>query len=211
MPSKRLEESCPQERNIAKKVAKKLYQTGNMGPLCDFIEHRYFKLFDNRDAPPLSPPTLGGNANELTIKTIFLTVLFNDALYIMDSEKALRRGYADLTMIVRGNSRQYKLLDILIEFKYVKLGEAKVTGEQARKMSRTEVAALKQVKTAVTEATSQVKRYRQHLQAKYRQLFRLRSYVVVALGFERIVWLEVSDKKATLKPHKQNSILATPQ
>lgn len=144
------------------------------------------------------------DANELTIKTIFLTVLFNDTVYIMDSERPLRRGYADLTMIVRTNSRQYKLLDILIEFKYVKLGEAKVTGEQARKMSRTEVAALKQVKAAVSEATKQVKRYRQHLQAKYGQIFRLRSYVVVALGFERIVWLEV--QKATLKRVSENSI-----
>lgn len=34
------------ERNLATKIAKKLYQTGNMGALCDFIEERYFKLFE---------------------------------------------------------------------------------------------------------------------------------------------------------------------
>jgi hypothetical protein len=53
-------------------------------------------------------------------ETIFLTLLFNDTLYIMDSELALQRTYRDLTMIVRPEMRQYQQLDILIEFKYIK-------------------------------------------------------------------------------------------
>ncbi len=32
-------------------------------------------------------------ANELTVKTAFLTLLYNDILYIMDSEVAIGRGY----------------------------------------------------------------------------------------------------------------------
>jgi hypothetical protein len=170
------------ERDAAWQAADSLYSTGDIEPLCQFIESRYFKVFDNRDYR---------DANELTIKTIFLTVLFNDTVYIMDSEKPLRRRYADLTMIVRPQMRQYQLLDILIEFKYVKLGEAGVTGEQVRSMSRQQVAELEQVKKNLSQAKSQVKKYRQHLEEKYPHIPSVRTYVVVALGFERLVWQEV--------------------
>jgi len=39
-------------------------------------------VFDNRDY---------AMANELTIKTAFASVLFNDGWYLMDSEKACRQ------------------------------------------------------------------------------------------------------------------------
>ncbi len=78
--------------NGIRQIAGDFYRTGNMQPLCDFIEQKYFKVFDNRDYRW---------ANELTINTAFLTLLFNDLFYTMDSEASLERGYADLTMIVR--------------------------------------------------------------------------------------------------------------
>ena len=37
------------ERTMAKKAARALRKTGDMEPLADFIEQRYFKIFDNRD------------------------------------------------------------------------------------------------------------------------------------------------------------------
>jgi len=174
------------ELNLARKVAKTLYSTGHIAPLCDFIEQRYFKVFDRF----LVPRNDYREASELTIKTIFLTVLFNDTLYIMDSEKPLKRGYADLTMIVRPQMRKYKVLDILIEFKYIKLKAAKVTGEEARSMSRQQIE--EPVKTMLTEATAQVKRYQLELEEKYYGILRLRAYVVLALGFDRVVWREVA-------------------
>ncbi|CAK0755278.1 hypothetical protein CCP3SC1_240016 [Gammaproteobacteria bacterium] len=42
---------------------------GDLVPLCDFIEQRYFKVFDNRDLRW---------SNELVVKTAFLILLFND-------------------------------------------------------------------------------------------------------------------------------------
>ena len=54
-------------------------------------------------------------SNELTVKTAFLVLLFNDTFYIMDSETALDRGYADITMIVRPDMRRFELLDFLID------------------------------------------------------------------------------------------------
>ncbi len=72
-----------------------------MQPLCDFIEQHIFKVFDNRDY---------ATANELTIKSIFLTLLYNDVFYIMDSEKVLARGYSDLSMILRPDMRRTDFL-----------------------------------------------------------------------------------------------------
>ncbi len=67
-------------------VVERFYSTGDLGPLCDFLEQRYFKVFDNRDLRW---------SNELVVKTAFLVTLFNDAFYIMDSEP----GYAAIRLI----------------------------------------------------------------------------------------------------------------
>lgn len=95
-----------QEQTAGLQAAKQLYATGDMQPLCDFIEERYFKVFDNRDYRW---------AREFTLKTIFLTLLFQDTLYLIDFEMALARGYADLTLIIRPERRHYQLLDIVLE------------------------------------------------------------------------------------------------
>jgi hypothetical protein len=122
-------------------------------------------------------------------------LLFNDLLYIMDSETAAGRRYADLTMIVRPDMRQYQVLDLLLEFKFVKLGEANVSGEDARGMSREELTALAPIRQKLVEARSQAPVYRQELIDRYRvgmgQELRLHAYAVVALGFERLVWEKI--------------------
>ncbi len=168
-------------------VARALYQTGDLQPACDFVEQRYFRVLDNRDYRW---------ASEMTLKTAFLTLLFNDVLYIMESETVLERAYADLVMIVRPDMRQYRLLDILIEFKYVRLKEAGITGEQARTLSREEVLNLAAVRDKLQEAKVQLlgshggHGYRCRLEAKYGERLRLRTYIVVALGFDRLAWIE---------------------
>ena len=50
------------------RAAEALYQRGDPQPLCDFVEQKYFKVFSNRDY---------AWSNELTVKTAFLTLLFN--------------------------------------------------------------------------------------------------------------------------------------
>jgi hypothetical protein len=49
-------------------------------------------------------------------------------------------------------------------------------------------------KEKLTEAKTQVQVYRQKLVRKYGEQLRLRSYSVVAIGFERVVWEEVTDR-----------------
>ncbi|MBC2693944.1 MAG: AAA family ATPase, partial [Desulfobacteraceae bacterium] len=123
----------PADRDDGVFAAEQLYTKGNMDPLCEFVEQRFFKVFHNRDYRW---------ANELTVKTAFLTLLYNDILYIMDSEKDTGSGYADLTMIIRPDMRRFKILDILIEFKFVSLKEAGLTGEEAKGLSTEELEAI---------------------------------------------------------------------
>ena len=170
------------DMNEAGRAARRLHQKGDIGPLCEFIEQKLFPVFDNRDY-------LG--ANELTVKTLFLTLLFNDTFYIMDSEPALKRGYGDLIMRVRPDMRHSALLDILIEFKYLSLGKNRLIGGQARKMSREALMALKPVREGLDNAQKQLSQYRNALADIYGAGFlKLRTFSVVSVGFERLVWRE---------------------
>jgi len=165
--------------DLARRAAEALYQRGEMLPLCDFVEQKYFKVFSNRDY---------AWSNELTVKTAFLTLLFNDTLYIMESETELEHGHADLTMIVRPDRRQYQVLDILIEFKFVSLKEAKLDGKTLETMDREELQALPAVQSKQREAEAGLARYRAKLKAKFGDLPRLHSFSVAAVGFERLVF-----------------------
>ncbi|MCP4107949.1 MAG: AAA family ATPase [Desulfobacteraceae bacterium] len=172
-----------QDKEDVREVARTFYSSGNIRPLCDFMERRYFRVLDNRDYRW---------ANELTIKTAFLTLLFNDTFYIMDSEPALERKYADMIMIVRPDMRQYKLLDFLIEFKYVNLKKNNLSSDKVRKMSEKELSSLSLVKEKMAESEAKLKEYRLLLDKMYGDVLRLKVFSVVAVGFERIVWKEES-------------------
>ena len=106
----------------------------------------------------------------------------------MDSETALQRRYSDLMLIVRPNMRQYALLDMVLEFKYLSLADLGLSGEQVRAQPRETLAALPAVQTALHGARQQLQHYRTVLEAKYREPQRLHCLAVVALGFERLVW-----------------------
>lgn len=169
-------------RDTAQAVAKALYQQGELQPLCDLLEQKILRVLDNRDYK---------HANELTIKLAFLSLLFEDHFYIVDSEPVLDRRYADLLMLLRPEMRQYKLLDILLEFKYLKLSEIGVDSALLRQKPQAELAQLAVVQEKLAEAQAQLQYYRTILTARYGDQLRLRTFAVVALGFERLVWNEV--------------------
>lgn len=169
----------PTVRDDGRNAAELVFTEGNIEPLREFVETRYFQVFHNPDYKW---------ANELTVKTAFLTLLYDDIRYIMDSERETGRGYADLTMIIRPDMRKFALLDVLLEFKYVKLSEASVTGESARKLTPEQVREIPAMKTRMAEAREQLRRYGADLEKKHGNL-RLKRFAVVSLGFERI-WAE---------------------
>ncbi len=158
------------------------YSSGNIQPLCDFIEQRYFKVFDNRDYRW---------SNELTVKTAFLTILFNDTFYIMDSETALERGYADLTMLVRPDMRKYQLLDFLLEFKYLSLEEVALSGTELRALTPKELEVLSPVQKKLKESLVKLKTYRDTLEKTYGSKLRLHIYSIISIGFDRLLWKEL--------------------
>ena len=172
----------PMLRDKGKDAAKHLHQKGDMAPLCAYVEEKYFKVFHTTDYRW---------ANELSVKTAFLTLLYNDTLYVMDSEPELERRRADLTMIIRPDARRFTILDILIKFKFVTLKDSGFSGEQALALSVEELRSNRLMAQAMTEAREQVAKNMAILNRRYGNL-RLRGYAVVSLGFERIWWEEVT-------------------
>ncbi|WP_069469825.1 AAA family ATPase [Candidatus Marithrix sp. Canyon 246] len=167
------------EREEVRLLAEEFYQTVDLQPICDFMTQRYFKVFDNRDYK---------TANELTIKTAFLTVLFNDVWYMMDSEMPVERRYSDLSMIVRPDFRQTPLKNFLFEFKYLKLSEVKLTGNELKLLSIEEIETLELVQEKLAEAEQQLLDYQSSLED-------LQLISVVAVGFDRLVWKIVKPVK----------------
>ncbi|MDG4552428.1 MAG: AAA family ATPase [Candidatus Contendobacter sp.] len=161
------------------RVVERFYSTGDLGPLCDFIEQRYFKVFDNRDLRW---------SNELVVKTAFLVTLFNDAFYIMESEPVLERRYGDLLLRVRPDMRQYALLDHLLEFKTVSLKAVGLTSTELATKSRNELRALPAVGAARREAEQQLAVYREALERQAGATLKLHTHAVVGIGLERLVW-----------------------
>ncbi len=153
-------------------------RSGDLEPLLDFIEATLFPTFSNRDAVW---------ANELTVKTVFLTLLWNDAAYITHSEPELDHRYADLCLLRRPDARASRLWDLLFEFKRLSLGELGMSGEEVKARPRESLMELTQVKAAFDQAETQIVAYRAALERSRGDTLKLRSYAVVALGFERLV------------------------
>jgi len=59
-------------------------------------------------------------------------------------------------------------------------------------MSRAELEALPMVQALLDEGTQQLRGYRATLNQSYGQGYlRLRTYAVVSIGFERLIWQEI--------------------
>ncbi len=163
-------------------AARQLYLDANILPLCTLLQQSIFKTFSNRDYRW---------SDELTIKTAFLASLFNDVLFIMDSEPELNRGYADLSMIVRPDMRHYGIFDVLMEFKFIKITATGLTGKEVADASDDALYALPMVSKAFLAADEQLQYYIPALQKKYGKRMKLCSFAVVAVGFERLLWKKV--------------------
>jgi len=180
--AERLQESLLpnyEEQEQRQRAAMKFYAEGDLTFLCDLIEQHYFKVFDNRDLRW---------SNELVVKTAFLTLLFNDTYYIMDSEQSIERGYADLTLILRPDIRRYRLFDHVLEFKHLRWDDLGMKGDEGRKLSRAELRILPIVTARLADAKMQLGRYRQALENAYGERLKLRTHAVVCIGLERLVW-----------------------
>ncbi len=155
---------------------------GDIEPLASYVERHVFRRFSNLDYRWM---------NELAVKTAFLALAFNDRSYMLFSEPELDRDRADLCLLRRPDTRTDALWDLLLEFKYVRLKQLRLSGKQLRDRSREELLAMKPVKEAFAEAGKQLDAYRRFLEDQMGPALRLRSYAVVALGFERLLTREL--------------------
>ncbi|OUD12298.1 AAA family ATPase [Thioflexithrix psekupsensis] len=160
------------------------FKTGDLQPLCNFIQER-LNIFSNRDYRWV---------NEFAIKTAFMMLLFDDRLYIVDSEPELKRQYADFTLIARPDMRKYEMLDHLMEFKFVKLSDVNLSGKEVQHLSEKVLQELPQVQTAFTAAFAQLETYKPILFERYgEEVLHLQTTAVVAVGFERLVWRKAGE------------------
>ncbi len=166
------------DRATARAVARSLCHQGDMLPVCEFIEQRLFPVLSTRDYRW---------SNELAVKVMFMTVLFNDGIYMMISETEVDHGYIDLSLIVRPDMRRFQALDLILEFKYLGLKELGLTGVDVKAKSREELLALPSVIKKMDEAKDQAKRYADTLKTRY-ALANITCFAVVALGLERVVF-----------------------
>jgi len=181
-----------EDRQTIPRLAEDFYLQGDLAPLVDFIEQRYFPILSNRDYRW---------TNELAVKIAFLTLLFDDRLYMMVSETEMDHGYIDLSLIRRLDRRNIQALDLLLEFKYVSLKDLKLTGEQVKAKSMAELAALSAVKAELDAAADQARRYGAALSERY-GLTDLRLFAVVGIGLERVVWQGVAPAVAAGTAHR---------
>ncbi|NVZ10683.1 AAA family ATPase [Allochromatium humboldtianum] len=172
-----------EDKTRVPELRKEVFRTGDLTPLVSFVEARYFPILSNRDYRW---------TNELMVKLAFLTLLFDDRLYMLVSETEMDHGYVDLSLIRRLDRRAVKALDLLFEFKYVSLAQLKLDGEQVRAASADELAAQSAVRQALQTAAEQARRYGAALTERY-GLTDLRLYAVVGVGLERVVWQTVAD------------------
>ena len=170
--------SSAADRNSLSNVPDALFLRGDLQPVCAFIESRLFPVLSNRDYRW---------SNELAIKVIFMMMLYNDRVYMMVSETEVHHGYADLSLIVRPDTRRFQALDLVLEFKYLGLQELGLSGEAVRAQSHEILCRIPQVAEKLKEAREQALRYGQALKDRY-NLTAITGFAVVALGLERIVF-----------------------
>jgi hypothetical protein len=165
-------------------IPRTLMTLGDIEPLAAYVEQQVFRRFSNFDYRWM---------NELAVKTAFLALLFNDKSYMIFSEPELDRSRADLCLLRRPDARTDALWDLLLEFKYVKLRDlpGRPSGNVLRERTDEDLLALKPVMEAFADAKAQLDRYRGVLAERFGDVLRLRSYAVVALGFERLLVREL--------------------
>lgn len=171
------------DQGDAQSAALAMTEEGRIEPLVSFVEEKIFPVMSNRDYRWM---------DEHALKMTFLTLLFNDITHLVVSESELGRGYADLCLLRRFDRRFATLYDLLFEFKYLGLAELGTTGGELRDLESKYLGELQPVRRQMKEAKKQLGHYRAVLEGRYEGL-RLRSFAVVALGFERLVVEELAN------------------
>ena len=169
-------------------VQEEFFNNLNLPVIKIFLEETVLPYLSNRDYI---------QANEFSMKIMFLSLMMRDDLYLIDSEKEILRNYCDLLYIGRGDTRKrFGLKDILIEFKFIKLSELEMNSKDVKLLSEEELQNLPLVKTKLQEAKEQAKLYIDKLNKKlfahnpfFKDMsdFYINPVCMVFVGFDRVV------------------------
>ncbi len=183
-----------EDTSEAREVVMGFFQDGDLKPLVAFFEDKLLPLLSNRDqgAAPRRPGLSGSGVNEMALKALFLSVLFDDTRYVVHSELEVERGYVDLCLLVRPESCYPNAFDILLELKLVRRKTLGKKGRELRTMDEAALRELPPVKTALAEAREQIEIYCGALVRQRGDRVRPRGYAVVAVGLERLLGEEVT-------------------
>ncbi len=172
------------------------FRDGDLEPLLAFFEEKLLPVLSNRDrgAAPRRPGLSGSGVNEMVIKGLFLSILFEDTYYHIFSEPELDKTYADLCLLVRPQMRRYRFYDLVFEFKLVRRKELGKKGQELAGMDEEALRRLPLVAKALAEARQQAEDYRRALWRRYGAEIDLRAYAVAAVGLERILGEEIKSE-----------------
>jgi hypothetical protein len=183
----------------ARKIAMRFFRDGDFKPLATFFEEKLLPVLSNRDRGMAAGASglAGSGVNEMVVKSLFLSILFEDTYYQVSSEPELEKTYADLCLLVRPEMRRHGFFDLLFEFKLVRRAELGKRGRELAGMDEAALRDLPKVAKAFTEARRQVKGYCRALSRRYGEQINLRAYVVVAVGLERMLGEEIESQGET--------------
>jgi hypothetical protein len=140
----------------------------------------YEKVMNNLSTKDLT------HFNEASCKSIFITLVFTDGLYLIESERESSGGYADLYIKENYLYKEHVKYRYMMEFKHIKAGELK---GDLNGLSKDDV--LKQNTTIIdqykSDARKQLDKYMQDFNVLHDSDRILKKYTVVVLGRKYIV------------------------
>jgi hypothetical protein len=184
----RIKDSLFPQKIDSNNVQEQFFTYLNLSLIKTYLEETVLPYLSNRDYI---------QANEFSMKIMFLSLMMRDDLYLIDSEKEILRNYCDLLYIGRGDTRKrFGLKDILIEFKFVKLSEIEMSSSDVKVLSEDELKNLPPVKAKIKEAEEQSLVYMDKLNKKlfahnpfFKDMsdFHINPVRMVFVGFDRVV------------------------
>jgi hypothetical protein len=144
----------------------------------------YEKVMNNLSTKDLT------HFNEASCKSIFITLVFTDGLYLIESERESSGGYADLYIKENYLYKEHVKYRYMMEFKHIKAGELKgdLNGLSKDDVLKQNTSIIDQYKS---DARNQLDKYMQDFNVLHDSDRILKKYTVVVLGRKYIVVNEV--------------------
>ena len=167
-----------------KAAMRKMREEGRVEHIMEIYE-RVIKRLSNRDLT---------HFNETSCKSIFITLVYTDGIYLIESEKETNGGYTDLYIKEGVLYKEAVTYRYMIEFKHIKEGELKAennelegTDEKERVIANN----INIINKKKEEARKQLYRYMQEYNVQNDSEKELKKYIVVVLGKKYVEYEEI--------------------